>query len=231
MRPRLLDLFAGAGGAARGYQLAGFHVTGIDNRPQPRYAGDLFIQADALNPPVRLEDFDVIHASPPCQAYSITKHSHKREHPNLLPATREMLKAAGRPYVIENVVGAPMPSATELCGAAFGLSAYDPRTGLTLWLRRHRWFESNYPLMGPGACMCKGKEIGGVYGGGSTDRNHARQVRRGGYTPSGKVRRELMQIDWMTDYALTQAIPPQYTAFLGAQLMDYLSSAQREDTL
>lgn len=123
---------------------------------------------------------------------------------------------------MENVVGAPMPSAIELCGAAFGLHAHDPATGLDLWLKRHRWFESSMALWGPGGCYCRGKEIGGVYGGGSTDRNRARNVRRGGYTPSTSVRRELMGIDWMTAKALNQAIPPAYTEFLGRQVMELL---------
>ena len=107
MRPRLLDLFCGAGGAARGYQLAGFHVTGIDINPQPRYAGDEFVQADALTYP--LDGFDAIHASPPCQAYtSLRVMWNAIEHADLIPSTRANLIESGLPYVIENVPGAPL---------------------------------------------------------------------------------------------------------------------------
>src|SRR5215472_2155359 len=112
-RPRLLDLFCGAGGATKGYQRAGFHVTGVDIEPQPRYCGDEFIQADALEVLADLEflaGFDVIHASPPCQAYSRTQRFHnvRHDHPDLLPPTRARLIASGLPYVIENVEGAPL---------------------------------------------------------------------------------------------------------------------------
>ena len=224
---RLLDLFCGAGGAAEGYYRAGFtSIVGVDNKSQRNYPFE-FVQDDALD---YLEGlmfdrretfFDAIHASPPCQAYSITRHSHNAEHPDLLPATRDLLKRSGLPYVIENVPGAPMPGAIVLCGAAFNLRAHDSATGLDLWLRRHRLFESNVPLMGPGGCMCRGKEIGGVYGGGSSDRNHARNVRRGGYTPGAQVRKELMGIGWMTQDELSQAIPPAYTEFVGRQVLEH----------
>src|SRR6266511_1641942 len=96
-KPRLLDLFSGAGGAARGYQQAGFYVVGVDIKPQPRYAGDRFIQGDALHPPVRYEDFDVIHASPPCQRYSMLSTNWLRDsevRPDLIPPTLRLLRAS-----------------------------------------------------------------------------------------------------------------------------------------
>jgi len=102
-RPRLLDVFSGAGGSAVGYHRAGFDVVGIDNRPMPRYPYEHHV-ADALEYLAEHgHEFDVIHASPPCQAYSITKHSHDKEHPDLLPSKRRALQALGKPYVIENV--------------------------------------------------------------------------------------------------------------------------------
>jgi DNA (cytosine-5)-methyltransferase 1 len=214
-RPKLLDLFCGAGGSAVGYHRAGFDVVGVDIKPQPRYPFP-FVQGDALNPPCDLSAFDAIHASPPCQAYSITKHSHSKEHPDLLPRTRAMLVESGVPWVIENVPGAPMPAAFVLCGASFGLKSYDPATGLQLWLQRHRWFESSV-AMWAAPHACKGKEIGGVYGGGSVDRSH--DGRRGGYTPAAAVRSSLMGIDWMDGAHLNQAIPPAYTEFIGEQLL------------
>src|SRR5512140_2399640 len=105
MKPILLDLFCGAGGAAMGYHRAGFDVVGVDIKPQPHYPFE-FHQADALTFP--LAGFDAIHASPPCQAYSAmrTTWNARNDHPDLLPPTRAMLEAANIPWVIENVPGA-----------------------------------------------------------------------------------------------------------------------------
>ena len=229
----MLDLFCGAGGAAVGYHRAGFEVVGVDLNPQPRYPFP-FERADALHYlenawQVRNGFFDAVHASPPCQAYSITKHTHKVQHPDLLAQTRELLKATGRPYVIENVVGAPMENPVTLCGSTLCETATD-EDGTPLFLRRHRQFESNV-LLFEGECRCvelkrEGFKIGGVYGGGSRDRNHAENVRHGGYTPSKAVQEQLMGIDWMTQKELNQAIPPAYTDFIGRQLMDALAASK-----
>lgn len=237
MRPRLLDLFCGAGGAAMGYYRAGFDVVGVDIAPQPNYPFE-FHQADALAV-LRCESFladphffGAIHASPPCQAYSISRHSHGKQHPELLPPVRGLLGGIGLPYVIENVVGAPMDTTVELCGASFGLEATDT-DGAVLVLKRHRLFESNVMLMQP-PCECAkyrhaGVMVGGVYGGGPSNRSKAPWKgsgrRRGGYTPANEVRRCLMGIDWMTAKELTQAIPPAYTQFIGAQLLSHLGVA------
>src|SRR4051812_1654279 len=178
--PRLLDLFCGQGGAGEGYARAGFEVVGVDLEPQPR-SPHTFVQGDALEY-VKANGhlFDVIHASPPCQAYSITKHTHNVTHPDLVGPTRDALVATGLPYVIENVPGAPLLQPVTLCGTEFALPARD-NDGRTLQLRRPRLFESNRFLLGAGGCM-HGHPwgVGGVYGGGSSDRNHAREVRRGG---------------------------------------------------
>lgn len=220
---RVLDLFCCQGGAGAGYAKAGFEVVGVDATKQPRYPF-AFHLADALTYP--LDGFDVIHASPPCQAYSITKHSHSKEHPDLLVEVRERLQAWGGPYVIENVPGAPLLNPVELCGAAFGLTTTDD-DGSHLVLRRHRLFESNLLLMAP-SCACaeyrqRGYKVAGVYGGGSPDRHHAETVRHGGYTPSRQRRAELIGCDWMTLHGLSQAIPPAYTAFIGEQLAQHLA--------
>jgi DNA (cytosine-5)-methyltransferase 1 len=146
-KPRALDLFCGAGGATKGLQMAGFHVTGIDIKPQPRYCGDAFIQADALRPPVRLKDFDLVWASPPCQfatqmsARWRGKGGKADSHPNHLPATRELLRSA-QLWVIENVVGARkhMRVSFTLHGGQFGLGVHRPRL-----------FESNFFVMVPRA--------------------------------------------------------------------------------
>lgn len=224
VRPRLLDLFCGAGGAGMGYHRAGFDVVGVDIDPQPRYPFE-FHQADAMTYP--LEGFDVIHASPPCQAYSITKHTHSKAHPDLVAPTRERLQ--GRVYVMENVVGAPLLNPVTLCGASFGLTAIDD-DGTPLVLRRHRLFESNMLLLAP-PCECgnykaRGFAIGGVYSGGSSDKHHAQHVRHGGYTPSKRVRAELMGMPWATLHGLSQAIPPAYTEFIGRQLLDHIAHAE-----
>lgn len=218
MKPRLLDLFCGQGGAAMGYHRAGFEVVGVDIRPQPRYPFE-FHQSDALDFP--LDGFNVIHASPPCQGYSITRHATKREYPMLIEPVRAALVASGRPYVIENVVGAPLLDPITLCGTMFAAQARDT-DGTLLYLKRHRLFESNVPLTTPGPCMCRendksGIVCAGVYGGGSSRRST--MERRGGYTPSVTVRRHLIGASWMCIKGLSQSIPPSYTEWIGTQLL------------
>lgn len=169
---RLLDLFCGAGGASVGYQRAGFHVTGVDVVAQPRYAGDLFIQADALTlDPSWLATFDVIHASPPCQEYSATARLRDAQGKQgttqaLLEPVREMLRATGKPYVIENVPRAPLLDPTWLCGSMFGLGVWRDEGQGAVWrpLRRHRGFESPLPLGSPrDTHRLEGRPLG-VYG-------------------------------------------------------------------
>jgi len=223
-RPRLLDLFCGAGGCSAGYARAGFDVVGVDLHKQRRYPFE-FHHADALTYP--LDGFDVVHASPPCQAYSVTRNAHsKSDHPDLLPATLARLREWGGVWVVENVPGAPIPSALTLCGSMFGLTATDT-DGLPVWLRRHRLFESNILLYPPGHCAHPTDMLcAGVYGNGSPTHQAAR-ARAGGYTPpSEAVRRQLMGIDWMTRKELTQAIPPVFTEYIGEQLMDYLTATR-----
>lgn len=236
-RPRLLDLFCCQGGAAMGYHRAGFDVIGVDIEPQPHYPFE-FHRGDALDILTTVIErqgrgeanafighIDAIHASPPCQHYSVTRHTHNNEHPDLVAPTRELLKASGLPWVMENVPGAPMPGALVLCGSEFQLKAFDPATGRDVWLKRHRLFESNVFLVGAGGCSCAGRFIGGVYGGGSSDNNHTKQVRRGGYTPAKQVRAELLGCDWMTMHGQSQAIPPAYTEFIGEQLLSAIEVA------
>jgi DNA (cytosine-5)-methyltransferase 1 len=153
MKPRALDLFCSAGGATRGLQLAGFHVTGVDIKAQPRYVGDAFIQGDALE--ADLDGYDFIWASPPCQAFTTLRHmpTAHHKHPNLIPQTRRKLVASGIPWCIENVPGAPLGKSGNLitlCGSMFGLMTADGRAEL----RRHRLFESSFPLH-LGALKCQ----------------------------------------------------------------------------
>lgn len=208
---RLLDLFSGAGGAARGYQLAGFHVTGVDIESQPRYAGDEFVQADAMTFP--LEGFDVIHASPPCQAYAGLASKDGR-HPRLIEPIRWRLLDAGVPYIIENIEGAPLLNPVRLCGSMFGLN-----------VRRHRLFETNWPLLTPSCTHGYQDEIRAYYGkkGWLVWTPKGAQVQKKGRRPllRGTIEQAAadMGIDWMTWDELREAIPPAYTEFMGNQLI------------
>jgi len=204
--PRLLDLFCGAGGAAMGYHRAGFDVVGVDIKPQPRYPFT-FIQADAMTYP--LDGFDAIHASPPCQDHSALSSLHAKHGTGwMLASTRERLEQSGLPWVIENVPGAPMRVDFRLCGCMFGL----PR------LKRDRWFETSwngFDLRAP--CHHRGRVIT-VAGHGMDGRYY-----RDGVIPSHADRQTAMGIEWMTDAELVQAIPPAYTEYIGAQLLDHLA--------
>jgi DNA (cytosine-5)-methyltransferase 1 len=210
VRPRLLDLFCGGGGASVGYHRAGFDVVGVDNRPQPRYPFEFHL-ADALEYP--LDGFDVIHASPPCQAHSALNIINDKTYPDLIPATRDALITWGGPYVIENVPGAPLRDPLVLCGSEFGLQTTTERHG-EVWLKRHRLFESNVWLWGAGGCYCYGKLTVPVYGHGAG--GNRVNMRGPGVAQAS---REVMGIDWMNRNELDQAIPPAYCEFIGAQLV------------
>jgi DNA (cytosine-5)-methyltransferase 1 len=214
-RPLLLDLFCGAGGAAMGYWRAGFDVIGVDITPQPRYPFK-FVQADAMTYP--LDGFDAYHASPVCKGYSVANNIHGRtDHPDQIAATRDHLAATGRPYVIENVPGAPLQNYFTLCGLSFGLN-----------VKRHRLFESNVFMMVPPCgdhrgdwllvfghtVLTRGHVTGKAKGGGNTIRRQHVGTDRG---------REAMGIDWMTRDELSQAIPPAYTEYVGRQLLEHLT--------
>ncbi len=222
-KPRLLDLFCGAGGAAMGYHRAGFEVVGVDIKLQKHYPFE-FHQADAMTYP--LEGFDVIHASPPCQAFTAlrtTWNAKQNIHFDLLTPTRHRLKNI--PHVIENVPGAPIRAVVMLCGTAFGLGTGNAE------LRRHRYFESNRTIGLTPPCS-HGNRVIGVYGGHGRNRVRTIGVYGGGHGESHRSKggcnyaaaeqREAMGIDWMTVDELSQAIPPAYTEFIGKQLMAHL---------
>ena len=233
MKPRLLDLFCCAGGAAMGYHRAGFEVVGVDIDPQPNYPFR-FIQADAMEILQTLtidsSGFDAVHASPPCQDHSpVTGRDRKSNGEKgtgwMLAATIERLSTLRLPWVVENVETAEMPAnvhKVRLCGSSFGLD-----------VRRHRWFASNVALMVPPcdhgwqtprfrSLDMKSHRAGrlasvvGVHG-------HLN------YAGEREVREKAMGIDWMTPDELAQAIPPAYTELLGSQLRSHVLAASGVD--
>lgn len=236
MRPRLLDLFCCEGGAAVGYRRAGFDVVGVDleGRYAKRYPFE-FHQGDALEF-VREHglEFDAIHASPPCQAYSRATAGNSQaraKHDRLIAATRDALEATGRPYVIENVEDArpEMRAPVTLCGTHFGLTAVDDDgTPLEMW--RHRLFEATFEVPAPGACRHGGfaQQVAGAYGGARRDKHEARHVRKGGYVPAKPVVERLLGIDWMTQHGLFQSLPPAYTTWVGLALRVELAARMDE---
>jgi DNA (cytosine-5)-methyltransferase 1 len=206
---KVLDLFCGAGGASLGLHRAGFEVTGVDIRPQPRYPFR-FVQADALTYP--LDGYDLIWASPPCQFASVLTAQHRNKHPNLIPAMRGRLQAAGVSYIIENVAGARswLHNPLMLCGSMFGLGVW-----------RHRYFEApSLPLLLTRAC--NHSDVPVLVSGSPRRKNAAGVMDRS--EPTTQARREAMGIDWMRREELDEAIPPAYSEFLGRQVLEQLAS-------
>jgi DNA (cytosine-5)-methyltransferase 1 len=221
----MLDLFSGAGGCARGYQDAGFYVIGVDRHPMPNYAGDEFVQADALSvlelligdlrgnvrgSAWRLRDFDAIHASPPCQAYSPLNAYNRKEYPDLVGPVRELLKAAGLPYVIENVPQAPLDDPITLCGHMFGLRLY-----------RHRGFETSFPITQPPHLRHVAKCARNGY---FPDDDQFMSIHGGKHSKAWqKKAAEEMGVPWMKSIVeVCEAIPPAFTRCVGEQLADHL---------
>ena len=222
---RILDLYCCAGGAAMGYRRAGFEVVGVDINPQPRYPF-AFVQMDALEA-LRillaggyitdnhgrnwyLSDFDAIHASPPCQGYSWAAKRWKNSgsvYPELIEQTRELLIASGSPYVMENVIGAPLNTVIELCGSMFDLRVF-----------KHRRFETSFLMFQP----CHATHTASI-GFGEND-----FVTIAGHGGDGSARLDNWQsavgIDWMIKEEMAEAIPPAYTEFIGRQLLGVLQS-------
>ena len=210
MKPRLLDLFCGAGGATKGYQRAGFYVVGVDIKPQPHYCGDEFHQADALMFP--LEGYDAYHASPPCQAFSRAFSmliGYRKDHPMLIEDTRERLLQTDKPFVIENVPGSPLANYIKLEGTMFGLE-----------VKKVRHFE----LHGFDILLLPAKP--------DNTRGWIKSGRLVGMMqhscyPNERTRREDLatayEIDWMPNrQLLREAIPPAYTEYIGRELMKVL---------
>lgn len=214
--PRLLDLFCCAGGSSVGYHRAGFDISGVDIAEQPNYPFE-FIHADALCLDRDfLLKFDAIHASPPCQAYSVTakRTGNGTSWPMLIEPVRKMLRGTGLPYVIENVVGAPLRDPTVLCGTMF--------PGLRVI--RHRLFETNFPLPAPPHRrhpLCHTLDRRKAHYGKTDDMTHFVSVNGGGNCSAGAAR-DAMGIDWMTKRELNEAIPPAYAEHVGGALMEHV---------
>ncbi|MGW3416639.1 class I SAM-dependent methyltransferase [Streptomyces phaeochromogenes] len=202
-RPRLLDLYCKQGGAARGYADAGFDVTGVDKDPQPRYPFR-FVQADAIA--FVLEhgtEFDLIHASPPCQHDTDCQRIQGNDHPDLIAPTRAALETTGRPWVIENVGGAApkLNDPVMLCGPMFALETY-----------RHRFFETGggFHLQQPGHPL-----------------HLVPQAKMGRPVPPGHygqyvgnfsgvpLARRVMNVPWMSRDGIRECIPPAYAEWIG----------------
>lgn len=218
MSKTMLDLFCGAGGATKGYMEAGFLVEGIDLKHGKRYPGHSYVRGNVMDflDPGYLATFDFIHASPPCQSFSITKNLRnaqgktvKATGGDLMEPVRDALIASGVPYVIENVVQAPLIDPLILCGSMFGLK-----------VRRHRGFESNLTLTPPRPCdhKAQGRPVG-IYGGMRDN------IPSGGRTAhTMDEAREAMGIDWMIWTELCESIPPAYTQHIGEQVMTQIST-------
>lgn len=210
-RPKMLDLFCCQGGAGMGYHRAGFDVVGVDITPQPNYPFE-FIQADALDFAARYAgDFDAAHASPPCHDHTSLKSRAGTDGTGwLLGATLDLLPTLFDTYVVENVMGAPMHTDMVLCGSMFGLRVY-----------RHRKFLISGPtlLALPPHPKHRVKT--------STKKRRTDWDAGLNISVTGDIGTSIggpaMGIDWMTGRGLSQAIPPAYTEFIGAQLLDHLA--------
>lgn len=224
-KPRALDLFCGAGGSTRGLQMAGFHVTGVDIKPQARYIGDVFHQADALAFP--LDGFDFIWASPPCQFFTQMRASWRAQGVNdgyrdLLTPTKQRLSDTSVPWVIENVVGAgsEMRGAIMLHGGMFGLRVHRPRL-----------FLSNFMMLAPQAPITK--EPIGVYDTRPRGKSHnrTRKCMATGKLSEMRIARTLqeaqaaMGMDWADWHGTKEAIPPAYSEFIGRQALQVIERA------
>ena len=209
--PKILDLFCGAGGASMGYYRAGFEVEGVDIKHGKRYPFTYHRLDFNLVDVKMLKNYDLIHASPPCQTFSITKNLRNAQGKgtdkvDLIEPTRALLQASGVPYIIENVPGAPLIDPVLVCGSAFGLK-----------VRRHRLFESNMKLKGT-ICnhQAQGRPVG-VYG------SMKDEIPNGGKTAETiEQAHDAMGIDWMIWSELVEAIPPAYTDYLGKQMIERL---------
>lgn len=211
---KALDLFCCAGGASEGLALAGFDVQGVDREDQPEYR-HCFTQADVLSlVPSFLRQFDLVWASPPCQGFTAYKRrpGHVAPMANLIPQTRDLLRAAGVPYIIENVPGAPLESPVTLCGSMFGLD-----------VQRHRNFETSFAVTPP---PCRHDVWTPRFPPATNRTNLRKTVEVGVWRIPLETQRKAMGIDWMSLEKLSQAIPPAYAEWLGRAARAHIESAR-----
>lgn len=210
-RPRLVDLFCGAGGCSQGYYDAGFHVVGVDIKAQPRYPFE-FIQADALDFIARCGDrFDAFHASPPCQKFLRSGLVNKEKYPDLIAPTRDLFLQWRKPYVIENVIDAPLRNPIILNGLLFSLRVL-----------RDRAFECNFPVPQPVLPLFTGKVA--KMGRPPKEGEYIAVV---GHFSGADYARAAMGTPWMVKSEMAQAIPPAYTHYIGKHLFDHLRKTVR----
>ena len=223
-KPKLLDCYCCEGGAAKGYNDAGFEVVGIDivdrvNYPYQFIKGDVL---ELLKDKELVEQFDVIHASPPCQHYSRLKYLNddieawEKKHVDLINPTRELLCKIGKPYVIENVVGAPLICPIKLSGSQFK----------GMYTQRPRLFESNVFIQRPIEPVKKlgTSRLGTISETGAVS-ICGRQPLQGLNEEQTKLYYMIAlggDCQWMSLEGLTQCIPPCYTEFIGKQIIDSL---------
>lgn len=186
---------------------AGFHVTGVDLYPQPNYPFRFHL-ADAMAAPVDFTEFDLIWASPPCQAYTRAQRIQANQHPDLIGVVRTALQESGALYVIENVPDAPLIRPLVLCGSMFGLETY-----------RHRLFETSFPCE---QMICAHTARQAKMGRPPKDGEFIQVV---GNFSDIEAGRRAMGIDWMTRNELREAIPPAYSEFIGRTAMQHLRAA------
>lgn len=188
-----------------GLHEAGFDVTGVDIKRHKNYPFK-FIESNALE--VDCEGYDLIWASPPCQAYTLAAKSQRNAgkiYPDLMAATREKIAATGSPYIIENTPGAPMRVDIILCGSMFNLRVI-----------RHRWFECSFPIFRLFATCQHPRNPVVVCGNGTSSWSRANN---GGKCHTIQEMRDAMGIQWMNRAELSQAIPPAYAKYLAEQFL------------
>lgn len=221
-----LDLFCGEGGASAGYaSITHIAMTGVDKNPAPlkRYPYDRVCKDWQAGLRQYMGLIDFIHASPPCQVYSgavstAARIEYLQMYDGMIDRVRDCCWVSGKPYIIENVPGAPLRNPVELCGCMFGLGA--KIEGKRFALYRPRLFETSFPLAQP-----KHKEhvhpALPVFG-------HSPPswfYRKYGHGVPVAMVRKAMGSPWMSREGLRESIPPAFTQYIASGLLSALGSS------